>query len=379
MRQLLFTGFNAFGQHNENNKSSGRTSARVNGFTEIVEPGNNDDSQLIVALSWRYTAYALGSKLWLRGLLNCEPIECLELEAPAAVRALAACDQHCLVLLQTGALFKLLPKLGANLQSILLETAASTTTGTKRNIFGQAKTETANVITHIACGSHINVAVSAANAVYSIPSFLHQFPQRQWRVQQLTCGNEHALLLNGNGDVHAWGSGLRGQLGQQTLSVEETPQLVEALAGIKITHIAAGAWHSAAISAFGDLYTWGYNSNGQLGMRVMKRDSLLKEPAVYPLPQLHDLPACCAQLEDDAAAAADEACAPLKVFCGARHTLIMRRCGRLWACGWCAHGQLGTHISQLNYLDAFEAVNDVCKDESYDVICGPWATILMCM
>lgn len=42
--------------------------------------------------------------------------------------------------------------------------------------------------------------------------------------------------------------------------------LINALAGLKIIHIAAGGWHSCALSQDGDVYTWGWNSNGQLGL-----------------------------------------------------------------------------------------------------------------
>ncbi|XP_023164035.2 RCC1 domain-containing protein 1 isoform X2 [Drosophila hydei] len=307
----------------------------------------------------------MGNKLWLQGLLDSSPDESLEVHAAAEIKALAACDAHCLVLLQNGQLYKLQAKLSATLLPIKLETAAA-----KRDIFGQAKAAEAISVAHIACGSHINVAISARNAVYSIPSCLHRFPQGAWRVQQLECGHEHALLLNGNGDVYSWGNGLRGQLGHETLGVEERPLLLEPLAGIKIIHIAAGGWHSAAISAFGDLYVWGWNCNGQLGMRVMKPDGLLKEPTVYPLPQLQDLPPCCAAAEET------DLCAPLKAYAGSRHTLIQRSCGRLWASGWCAHGQLGKQPPNLSYLDSFYAVQQVPKDCDYTVVCGPWSTLI---
>ncbi|XP_060648510.1 RCC1 domain-containing protein 1 isoform X1 [Drosophila nasuta] len=368
-RQLLFTGFNAFGQH-KSSKNSDRTSGRCVALTEIQLPANATDNW-IVALSWRYTAYATGSKLWLMGLLDAAPFEQLEVEAPSAIKALAVCDAHCLVLLQNGELYKLPAKLDAKLQQLKLEVPQ---VAQKRSIFGIAKI-TPNLITHVACGSYINVAISAANMVYSLPSCLHQFPQHPWRVQQLECGQEHALLLNGNGDVYSWGNGLRGQLGQVTLGVEETPQLIEALAGIKITQIAAGGWHSAAISAFGDLYTWGLNSNGQLGMRVMKPDGILKEPTVYPLPQVHDLPACCVASADDDESA--DQCEPVKVIAGSRHTMLLRSCGRLWATGWSAHGQLGKEPKKPAFVDAFEVVCDKVRDSKYHVICGPWATLLV--
>lgn len=144
----------------------------------------------------------------------------------------------------------------------------------------------------------------------------------------------------------------------------------------QITHIAAGGWHSAAISAFGDLYTWGLNCNGQLGMRVMKPDGLLKEPTVYPLPQLHDLATCCCSTTEQG-----DDCEPVRVFAGSRHTLLLRSCGRLWASGWCAHGQLGGgsggQLNKQSYLDAFEALPDAPCDKDCTVICGPWATLLV--
>ncbi|XP_017142667.2 RCC1 domain-containing protein 1 isoform X1 [Drosophila miranda] len=388
MRQLLFTGFNAFGQHefvnSPHDERAASASAVCAGFSELnAHDGGNSNSnskknQCTISIAWRYTAYALDRKLRLRGLLETEPGDCVEVEAPGEIKALAAGDSHCLVLLYTGELYKIQPKLEATLQAIRLESPPRPSTATKRTIFGAAKAPAPPIIEHIACGTNINVAISSENAVYSIPSCLHQFPDRQWRVQQLECGHEHALLLNGNGDVYTWGNGLRGQLGQMALGVEETPQLIEALAGIKITGIAAGGWHSAAISAFGDLYTWGLNCSGQLGMRVMKPGGLLKEPTVYPLPQLHDLPECCCSSRENESGDDEGVCEPLRVFAGSRHTLLLRRCGRLWASGWCIHGQLGKQLCEQNFLDSFQALDGVGVDLDFvNGLCGPWATLLV--
>ncbi|XP_030370557.1 RCC1 domain-containing protein 1 [Scaptodrosophila lebanonensis] len=381
MRQWLFTGFNAFGQHAY--KCADSEERHPLGFREITPPPTALSGNFLIALSWRYTAYALGSTIWLQGLLEEKVGECLQVQAPASIKALAAGETFCLVLLDDGSLHKLPAKLQATLQELRLE-AVPATRPQKRNIFGQVKTEAsgdAPIISHIACGTHINVAISERNGVWSIPSYLHQFPEpRAWRVQQLVCGHEHALLLNANGDVYGWGNGLRGQLGQATLRVEETPQLLESLAGVKITHIAAGGWHSAAISAFGDLYTWGFNCNGQLGLRVLKRDSVLKEPTVYPLPQLHDLPLCCSSGDKSSDQdSVDDNCPPVRVFAGSRHTWLLRRCGRLWASGWCAYGQLSLDCKQ-SYLDSFHNLYSVLglEGDDVDILCGPWSTLLIC-
>ncbi|XP_016991043.2 RCC1 domain-containing protein 1 isoform X1 [Drosophila rhopaloa] len=369
---LLFTGFNAFGQH----ECISRDVDCAAGFSEINAPVSTQN-QCTISIGFRYAALAFGRKLWLRGLLDDGPNECVTLKAAGDIKALAAGDSHCLVLLESGQLYRVQPKLQAELLVVRLEAPPRSNSGTKRSFFGAPKAPSSPIIEHIACGSHINVAVSSENAVFSIPSCLHQFAERQFRVKQLQCGHEHAVLLNVNGDVFTWGNGLRGQLGQPVLKVEETPQLMEALAGIKITQIAAGGWHSAAISAFGDLYTWGLNCSGQLGMRVMKPGGFLKEPTVYPLPQLQDLPECGCSKEAKSNEHDDDDCAPLRVFAGSRHTLLTRRCGRLWASGWCQHGQLGTQLQNRSYMDAFQALDGIrlntCSD---DVLCGPWSTLL---
>ena len=54
-------------------------------------------------------------------------------------------------------------------------------------------------------------------------------------------------------------------MGHGTLEDESDPKLIEALSGMKVRKIAAGSWHSCAVTDSGDLYTWGWNSNGQLG------------------------------------------------------------------------------------------------------------------
>lgn len=107
-------------------------------------------------------------------------------------------------------------------------------------------------------------------------------------------------------------------------------------------------------------------------MRVMKPDGFLKEPTVYPLPQLHDLATCCGTAEQG------DDCEPIRVFAGSRHTVILRSCGRLWASGWSAHGQLGDgqKRNKLAYLDSFQALPEMPCDKECQIICGPWATLL---
>ncbi|KAK4337386.1 hypothetical protein RND71_044131 [Anisodus tanguticus] len=85
--------------------------------------------------------------------------------------------------------------------------------------------------------------------------------------EYVACGHEHVLLLTKKGSVYSYGMGSRGQLGHgNSEDVTEDCKLIEALEGIKIIQISAGSWHSLALSEFGDVYSWGLNESGQLGV-----------------------------------------------------------------------------------------------------------------
>lgn len=99
--------------------------------------------------------------------------------------------------------------------------------------------------------------------VKSISSGLFSPIQLAVKVDEVSCGKEHVLLLNKmSGCMLSFGLGSRGQLGHGRVDPETTPQIIEALAGICIKEIAAGGWHSLALSDIGDIYAWGWNNQG---------------------------------------------------------------------------------------------------------------------
>uniref|UniRef100_A0A0P4VZK8 Uncharacterized protein n=1 Tax=Scylla olivacea TaxID=85551 RepID=A0A0P4VZK8_SCYOL len=105
------------------------------------------------------------------------------------------------------------------------------------------------------------LAVDTAGVMYcgSVP-----VPLRM-KMKEVAVGKEHCMALTAAGDVITWGSGMRGQLGIGELCQAERPIPVESLQGVPITTIACGAWHCTALSETGDLYVWGWNESGQLG------------------------------------------------------------------------------------------------------------------
>jgi alpha-tubulin suppressor-like RCC1 family protein len=83
---------------------------------------------------------------------------------------------------------------------------------------------------------------------------------------KVACREEHALLLTPEGALYAFGSNGDGRLGigDRSTPLRSLPTLVPDLVSYPIVGVACGAVHSAAVSAAGDLYTWGQGRHGAL-------------------------------------------------------------------------------------------------------------------
>lgn len=65
--------------------------------------------------------------------------------------------------------------------------------------------------------------------------------------------------------VLSWGDGEDGKLGHGDTLTLETPKIIENLLSKRVSYIACGSSHSAAITSDGELYTWGQGQYGRLG------------------------------------------------------------------------------------------------------------------
>ncbi|KJY53913.1 RCC1 repeat domain protein, partial [Bifidobacterium coryneforme] len=89
------------------------------------------------------------------------------------------------------------------------------------------------------------------------------------RLASVDTGGTSTLGIGSDGGLYAWGSNAQGQLGDGTTSQRTTPVRVAkpdgTSDGFTWVQAAAGRTHSAAVGSDGQLYTWGDNTNGQLG------------------------------------------------------------------------------------------------------------------
>jgi hypothetical protein len=75
----------------------------------------------------------------------------------------------------------------------------------------------------------------------------------------------HSLVVLANGDVYSWGYNMRGQLGLGDTTDRTTPTRVTGLPGPAVA-VSAVRHHSLVVLANGDVYSFGWNENGQLGL-----------------------------------------------------------------------------------------------------------------
>ncbi|OMO51999.1 Regulator of chromosome condensation, RCC1, partial [Corchorus capsularis] len=98
------------------------------------------------------------------------------------------------------------------------------------------------------------------------PKSLHCSSFNHQSLKAIACGGAHTLFLTETGRVYAAGLNDFGQLGSSD-SVNYSMEPIE-VSGLtkEIVQISAGYHHSCAITAGGELYMWGKNSSGQLGL-----------------------------------------------------------------------------------------------------------------
>ena len=139
------------------------------------------------------------------------------------------------------------------------------------------------------------------------------------KVVQVACGSHHSLCLTADGDIFSWGQNNCGQIGSGTTTNQSTPRKVSAsFGGRKVVGITCGQTSSMAVLENGEVYGWGYNGNGQLGLG--NNINQLNPQRVTAL----------------------QGVVVTNVVCGYAHTLAVTDEGALYAWGANSYGQLGT-------------------------------------
>lgn len=94
------------------------------------------------------------------------------------------------------------------------------------------------------------------------------FPQENIRVVKVTAGSDFSVALDSNGEVWVWGKNNYGQAGQGLdygTDDQLSPIKVFMPNGLKIKTVEAGTSHILALAENGEVYGWGSNFTSQVG------------------------------------------------------------------------------------------------------------------
>lgn len=148
------------------------------------------------------------------------------------------------------------------------------------------------------------------------------------KIIKISCGSGHTAALSDAGEVFSWGLNQFGALGlgrivDHSLSApSRIPYFVEN--GIRIVDVSCGSRHTGFVAEHGALYMCGSNEYGQLGLsaRALPPNSMKVESTPKHVTSLAER--------------------IIQVACGMTHTLSLTDENNVYAMGSNKHGQLGT-------------------------------------
>jgi alpha-tubulin suppressor-like RCC1 family protein len=173
----------------------------------------------------------------------------------------------------------------------------------------------------------------------------------------LVAGFDHFIGLTSQHQVYVYGSNLHGQLGLDYMRSHVNWTLNDYLNGLEVIQIAAGDLHSLFLTRSGILYACGSNEYGQCGSRV----------ADYPGEKISkSLPIPVFEIdyqENDA----------LQLTAGSRHS-IFKVGNKVYGTGWNAFGQLGNFQEKINEFTLLKALFKPKNVPFNKITVGPWQT-----
>jgi len=147
----------------------------------------------------------------------------------------------------------------------------------------------------------------------------------------IAAGMYHTVALKNDGTVWAWGYNNEGQLGNNSTTSTNTPVQVKVAGGSGLDNVAAiavGDYFTVALKHDGTVWTWGSNSEGQLG-NGYSGTANSKSTAVQVI----------------AAGGSGNLTGVAAISAGSVHTVASKRDGTVWTWGSNSNGQLGDGYS----------------------------------
>ncbi|KYQ89421.1 hypothetical protein DLAC_10085 [Tieghemostelium lacteum] len=142
------------------------------------------------------------------------------------------------------------------------------------------------------------------------------------RISTLACGRRHIMFIDDHQRVYGLGVGSEYQLGSESNQNQIVPIEIEPLSSKKFVKIVCGWGNSVGLTENGDLFSWGWNADGQAGIGKSKdlNNPVVIKPTLIPSSSKF-----------------------INIYCnGSDHLIAVDDKGSLFSFGCNTHGQLGT-------------------------------------
>ena len=164
-------------------------------------------------------------------------------------------------------------------------------------------------------------------------------------IRQIICGENHSFILKESGELFAFGSNYSGQLGLGDNENRNVPTLI--MQDKTIRQIICGGDHSFIIKESGELFAFGYNSYGQLGLGDNKE---------------RNTPTLLMQDKEIR-----------QIICGGYHSFILKESGELFAFGCNYYGQLGLGDNENRNIPTL-----LMQDQEIrQIVCGGYHSFIL--
>ena len=175
------------------------------------------------------------------------------------------------------------------------------------------------------------------------------------RAKNAACGNEHSLILSCDNNLYAFGNNEDGLLGLNDCKIKryEFTKINFGKYNNRIKDISAGTVHNLALTDDNKIFSWGSSQGGQLGL---SEKYLLSQPGyktTFFLANPTLVPILNNKKENE-----DEI---IKIGCGEAHSLALNTKGHVYSWGFGSNGQLGLGFCE----DSFEPGTGLTKSRRF--------------
>lgn len=221
-----------------------------------------------------------------------------------------------------------------------------------------------STVSHVACGGHHLVLLTLQDEVWVAGKNSHaqlgieETEDRQTQpvlldtlsgrhITTIACGYDHTVLVTEEGSMWSFGHNANGELGHGEFGDFAHPRRIADFGGsthVRVVDVASKGYHTLALTADAEVYAWGKNNFGQLGIGTSENAARPTEVVALRGKR------CC------------------ELACGSYHSVVITRGDEILTFGDNNYGQLGLGDTDCRVLP--EAVALLCGRGAGGVSCG---------